>query len=304
MGRFIRLPFPPSPPPCARGGKRFSFSLEDYARMAIDLSFCHIVSYYMHAGYRLFLSFFLFFFTVSNAYPFTMSRFFDSNGNPAVSPRARSGGTSSQAIAGYAVPEGIELRKDITYEFYPVFGRSYSRIVRSAAENAPFVRGRNLRSTSRTVWGLGISYQYDYTYDVDKEHHTVQAVIDISDISIKYNITVTLPALLDDSSLNAVEKQLWKNYFRRLLEHEHGKVEIIQYVDTKKKVEDDVGEIKGLSFDYTNDSDVEHSVEVFLGEETDKIGREWIKKIKEKLAAYDQKPAGGEVPEPGKSSAK
>ncbi len=236
-----------------------------------------------------------------SAYPLTMSRFFDSGGNPTVFPLSGSGSASSRAISRYAVPEGIELRKDITYEYYPVFGRSYSSIVNSAADNGPFIKGRNVRSPARTDWGLGISYQYDYTYDVDEELRTVRAVIDISDVSVKYNITITLPALLDDSALNPVEKRLWKNYFRRLLEREDGKAAIIRDENTRKEIEDAVKDIKGLSFDYIDEDEVEHSVKVFLGDETDKIGREWVKKIGEKLDEYNREPSGGNLPRQGGS---
>ncbi len=251
----------------------------------------------MHTGYRLLLSVLLVFFTAGNAYPFTMTRFFASSGNPATAPLVKAGKGSLHGISGYAVPEGIELRKDINYEYYPVFGKSYSGILNSAAENGPFIRSMNRRSPSTIDWGFGISYHYDYTYEIDEELQTVHALIDISDVSINYEITVTLPALLDDTSLNAVEKKLWKSYFHRLLEREHGRADVIRDEDTRKKIEDAVKEIKGLSFDYTSDSDIEQSVEFFLGEETDRIGREWAKKISEKLEGHEKKEAVGTSPQ-------
>ncbi len=245
----------------------------------------------MRKGYTLLLAFLLVTFAVSNAYPLNESRYFGSNGNPTVFPGARGGVASSRAVSGYAVPEGIELRDDVTYEYYPVFGKSYSAVVKSITENGPLVKGRNVRSASKTDWGIGISYEYDYTYDIDDELRTVHSIVDVSDVSVRYHITITLPALLDDSSLTVIEKRLWKNYFRRILEHEHGKADIIRAEDTRKKIEEAVEDIKGLSFDYTDDIDIEHSVEVFMGEETDKIGREWVKKIRENIDAYDRMPA-------------
>jgi hypothetical protein len=240
----------------------------------------------MGIRYRLVLSVLLFFFTVTNAYAFTMTRYFDSHGNPTVPPRAQNGERSFRGVSRYAVPDGIELPEGLSYDYYPVFG-------------GPLIEGRDVRSPSGTRWSLGISYQYNYTYEVDEELRTVRATIDISDVSVKYDITITLPALLDDSSLNVVEKRLWKNYFRRLLEREKGKAEIIRDEDTRKEIEGAVGEIKGLSFDYTDDDAIEHSVKVFLGEETDKIGREWVKKIGEKLDAYDRKNNRSIWPRPG-----
>jgi hypothetical protein len=246
----------------------------------------------MRTRYCLLLAGVLVLVAVSSAYPLTISEFFDSDGRPSSSPRLPSVGEHSRRTSGYAVPGGIELRKDITYEYYPVFGRSFSEIVRSAEENGPFVKRRNTRSTSKTDWGLGISYHYDYTYEIDEELGTVRATIDVSDVSIKYDVAITLPALLDDTSLNAVERKLWRNYFQRLLEREHGRVAVIEDAETRKKMEDGIGDIKGVSFDYTGENDIERSIEVYLKQETQDIAGEGIKKIREKLSEYNRNTGG------------
>jgi hypothetical protein len=243
----------------------------------------------MRTGYCLLLTGVLVFVAVSGAYPLTISEFFDSDGNPTSSPHMLTGSEPFRGTSGYAVPGGVELRKDITYEYYPVFGRSFSEIVRSAEENGPFVRRRNERSTSKTNWNLRISYHYDFTYEIDEELRTVHAAIDISDIAIKYDVAITLPVLLDDTSLNTVERKLWRNYFQRLLEREHDRVAVVEDTDIRKKMEDDIGDIKGVSFDYTNENDIERSVEVYLKRETQDIAGEGIKKIREKLSEYNRK---------------
>jgi predicted secreted Zn-dependent protease len=250
----------------------------------------------MRTGYSLLLAGILVFVAVSGAYPLTISEFFDRDGNPASSPRMPSGSGPFRGTSGYAVPGGVELRKDITYEYYPVFGRSFSEIVQSAEENGPFVKRRKARFTSKTDWGLRISYHYDFTYEIDEELRTVHATIDISDVAIKYDVAITLPALLDDTSLNAVERKLWRNYFQRLLEREHGRVAVIEDADTRKKMEDDIAEIKGVSFDYTNENDIERLVEVFLKQETQGIAGEGIKKIREKLSEYNRKTGDSDTP--------
>jgi hypothetical protein len=238
----------------------------------------------------------LVFVTANSAYPLKISEFFDSDGSPAASPRINRGSEPSRGTSSYAVPEGVELRKDVTYEYYPVFGRSFSEIVRSSEENGPFIKRRNVRFASKTDWGLGISYHYDYTYEIDAELRTVRATIAISDVAIRYDVAMTLPILLDDTSLNAVERKLWRNYFRRLLEREHGRVAVIEDTDTREKIKGDIADIKGVSFDYTNEKDIERSVEFFLKEETREIGSDGIKKIREKLSEYDRKTGYADTP--------
>jgi hypothetical protein len=243
----------------------------------------------MHTGSCFLLAGVLVFVAFSSAYPLTISEFFDSDGRPASSPNMLPGGEPLRGTSGYAVPGGIELRKDITYEYYPVFGRSFSEIIRSAEENGPLIKRRNARFTSKTDWSLGISYHYEYTYEIEGELQTVHAAIDISDSAVQYDITITLPAL------NAVERTLWRNYFRRLLDREHGRVAVIEDADTRKKIEGDIRAIKGVSFEYTSQSDVERSVEFFLKQETQEIAGKWIKRINEHLSEYDMKTGYGEV---------
>jgi predicted secreted Zn-dependent protease len=251
----------------------------------------------MRTRYHLLMAVLLVLVTAGSAQSFTISVFFDSNGNPSSSTRKNSGSGIFHRTSSYAVPEGVKLRKDITYEYYPVFGRSFSEIVKSAAENGPFVKTKDARFTSKTDWGLGISYNYDYTYEIDEDSGIVHATIDISDVAIKYDVAVTLPALLDDSSLNAVEKKLWKNYFRRLLKKEHGRVAIIEDANIRKQMESDIGDIEGVSFDYTDENDIERSVEIYLEEETQEIGSRGIKKIRENLARYDGEKGSGGSPD-------
>jgi hypothetical protein len=138
----------------------------------------------MRTGYCLFLAGVLVFVAVSSTYPLTISEFFDSEGSPSSSPRKTPGGEPSRGTSGYAVPGGVELRKDITYEYYPVFGRSFSEIIRSSEGNGPLIKRRNARFTTKTDWSIGISYHYLYKYEIDEELRTVHATIDISDVAV------------------------------------------------------------------------------------------------------------------------
>jgi hypothetical protein len=61
-------------------------------------------------------------------------------------------------------------------------------------------------------------------------------------------------------------------------------------------MECEIGDIKGASFDYTSQNDIERSVEFFLKQETQEIAGDGIKKIKERLSEYDRKTGYGDPP--------
>ncbi len=236
----------------------------------------------------------LFLFMITRTAPAaTITQSFDSNGNSTSHSLGKSGTHRPAAASRYAAPEGIELHGDITYEYYPVFGKSFSEAVKSAEENGPLVRNKNVRSTSKFAWGLGFSFQYDYTFETDEDTRTVHATIDIPDVEMTYDIVITIPALLDDTELSPVEKKLWKNYLRRILEREYGRAAIVHDEELKKKAVEEIKGLKEVVFDYTNRRDIDAAVEFFLKEESAGIGRDLIKKINERLAEYDRKAAPG-----------
>ena len=80
--------------------------------------------------YTILLSMVFVFLYCSISYP-EISQNFDSNGNP-ISSVSKSSveNRSRRRINRHSVPEGIELQNDIRYEFYPVFGKTFSEIVR------------------------------------------------------------------------------------------------------------------------------------------------------------------------------
>jgi hypothetical protein len=224
----------------------------------------------------------------------TISQDFDSEGAPVSSRPQRAATDITGKTSRYSVPEGVELHKDITYEFYPVFGKTFSEIIKSSEENGPHNKAANRRFASMLKWGLGWSYQFDYSYGIDEEEGKVHAAMDILDINVTYHITITLPTLIDDTPLNPIERNLWKIYLQRLLEHEHARAGIIQDSNSKNAVLNSIREINYLIFDYQNGSDIENTVGLFIREETSKIGREWIRKINVQLQEYERNngPAG------------
>ena len=222
----------------------------------------------------------------SLSYPET-SQYFDSDGN-SLSSGSRTRETSlSYGVQGSYIPEGVELQKDIRYEFFPVFGKTFSDIVRSAEENSPADLKNKRRLPSRAVWVLGWSYKIAHSYGIDEEDKTVHVAVEIYDINITCDFTITLPALIDDSALNPAEKNLWKNYYLRLIEYESDHARIIRDKEAQEELRKKFGELSYVIFEYSADIDIQKTVETFIRKETEKIGSAWAKNLKKRIGEYD-----------------
>jgi predicted secreted Zn-dependent protease len=192
--------------------------------------------------------------------------------------------------ADHSVPEGLALRKDVQYEFYPVFGKTFAEIVRSAEENGPLNKKISARQTSAYDWRIGWTYRFSFTAEEDEETGAVHCDIVIHDVNPAYSVSIILPALTDDSSLNPVEKELWKNYLMSLLEREHAHVRIIKD-DTQDIILKRLGEVTYLLLSPEEAADMENAVERFVRAETEKTGRDIVVMIRQKLSAFDADPA-------------
>lgn len=241
----------------------------------------------MEKKYHYLILFFMVFSFPRNAVS-AISLEFDSQGNLLSSDSGRIADFSTTKTSNFAVPEGVELRKDIAYEFYPVFGKTFSEIVRSVEENGPVDKTTNSRMKTRLDWSLGLSFQIDYSYGVDEDENKVHAAVDILDIGFNYHIKITLPTLLDDTPLNPIEKKLWRNYLQRLLENEYERAAIIRGDNFTKTAIESIKEVNYFIFDYRGDSAVERTVISSLREDATKIVREMIKKINDRLNDHDK----------------
>jgi len=233
----------------------------------------------------LFLSVILFY---SNASCAEISQYFDSNGNSLPSGNRSGEHGPSYGIQRYSIPEGIELQKDIRYEFYPVFGKTFSEIVRSAEENSPVNLKNKNRLPSRSDWTLGWNYKLAYSYGIDEEERTAHTAVEIYDVNINYHITILLPTLIDDTALNPAEKTLWKNYYLRLVEYEHDHAKIIRDSDAQKALIKKFNDLNYVIFDYSEETDIQKTVETFIQRETEKTGSEWIKNLKKRINEYEK----------------
>jgi len=241
----------------------------------------------MKLRYTILLSMVFVFLCYSISYP-EISQNFDSNGNSISSGSKSSVDRRSSRINRHSVPEGIELQNDIQYEFYPVFGKTFSEIVRSAEENSPVDLKSRKRLPTRFQWSVGWSYKVDHSTEIDESDNTPQEEVEIYDVSIKYNIKITLPTLIDDTVLNPSEKTLWKNYYDSLVEYEHDHARIIRDNDAKKELLSKFSDLDYMIFDYSKEIDIQKAVETFIKKETESIGSAWVKDLKKRIDAYDR----------------
>ncbi len=225
---------------------------------------------------------------------------FDAAGNLVSAPK-KSLPQSAHRSQKYSVAQSLGLRPDVRYEFYPVFGRTYAEIVKSAEENGPYDRKSRKRQTSTFAWSLGWSYQLSYTTEYDEENDKLHIDILIHDIDLFYDITVTLPVLTDDSSLNDIEKELWKNYIAVILAYEHGKVKIVKD-NTREDIIRRMGEVVYLMLDGEQEQDAEKLIERAVREETALIGKQTVMQIQERLDQYGKRGGGGTDPNVRKQS--
>jgi len=218
-----------------------------------------------------------------------ITQYFDSAGNPLSSKSRNRTASPAGSMQRYSVPEGIVLQKDIRYEFYPVFGNTFSEIVQSAEENIPVNSKDKNMHPAGFDWSVGWTYDLDYSEEMDEEDQIVRVSVEIYDINIIYDIKITLPTLIDDTVLNPAEKNLWKNYYLRLVKYEHDRANIIRDKDAQDELRKKFTALTSSVFFFPPDTDVKKTVESLIKKETQKIGSEWVRNLKKKISEYDRK---------------
>lgn len=212
-------------------------------------------------------------------------QFFGPGGEVIARPEKRDSGSRG---APYQLPEGVKLLADVSYVFYPVFGRTFAETVRSSEENGPFHPALKRRAPSRSVWNVGWSYGLSYSHDIDRQNNAVYVSVEMKDLKVFHDVTVYLPVLIDDTSMNPVEKTLWKNYFTRLMDHEHDHARIVRDEGVEKEAITKLSELDYFMLSYEEGMQVERLVEPYIREESEKIGRAWARAIAGRCEEYDK----------------
>jgi hypothetical protein len=241
----------------------------------------------MKLRYVLILSFFCFFLSDSISYP-EISQYFDGDGHP-FTPEGRNRDESpADGIERYSVPEGIVLQKNIRYEFYPVFGKTFSEIVQSAEENMPVEPEEKRGIPSRFDWTVGWNYKVDYSEEIDEEGRIVRVSAEIYDIRMDYDLKITLPTLIDDTVLNPAEKKLWKNYYMRLLGHEYDRANMVRGKAAQEELRKKFTDLNNTVFVFSTDIDIQRTLEAFMKKETQRLGAEWIRNLKKTISEHEK----------------
>ncbi|MBI5100783.1 MAG: hypothetical protein HZB33_02940 [Nitrospirae bacterium] len=222
-----------------------------------------------------------------------ISIYADGRGNIVSAPPARSETKGLDKAPRYGVPEGTELLKNVEYEFYLVSGRTFSEVIKSIDENGPFNRDRSRRLPYRCDWVLGVTYQFSATYAIEEESAKVHVEFTIYDISTDDRIHIMLPALIDDTFLNPVEKNIWNQYLLRLVGQAHDTVKILRDPGSGRKVSDGIGEISYVIFDYKEGMDVEKAIESYLKQESEKLVSDWARESGRRVSEYEKTTAYG-----------
>lgn len=218
------------------------------------------------------------------AYPAELTQYFDSEGNLSTSTPLK----PVAAAEGYIIPQGLSFESGVDYNFYPVFGKTFSQLVQSAEENGPYDRTRKRRSPSTMNWRTGLRYSVEYDHQRDEESGSIHAAIELKEIDLSFFISVTLPALIDNASLNPAERHLWKDYVGRLLEHEHDHVIIIKDRESRSELVKKLSEINYLIIEHAADTDIDGLIMRYINTETARIAKSWIRQIRQRSEEYDR----------------
>ncbi|TAL27188.1 MAG: DUF922 domain-containing protein, partial [Nitrospirae bacterium] len=189
----------------------------------------------------------------------------------------------------------LDYKKDVSYDYYPVMGKNLREVIASADRNGPFDSKENKNYPAQTRWRLGWSYNFDYSYKIEGEY--IHAAVNIFDINIDSDITVTLPMITEGTELSPHELELWGKYVKGLFEHEHDHVRITTdplYWDEARKA---ISEMKELTLPYAGHGDIDSIIKSTVKAGTEKMGHDLMMLIKERNDEYDRLTEHGLKPE-------
>lgn len=180
----------------------------------------------------------------------------------------------------------LDLKENISYDYYTVYGKTFEDAVMSTRINGPFDTGKNRQFAARTEWRLGLSYSYDSSYRIEDEK--IFASLNLHAIVFKSDITVLLPGLSESSVMSGHELIAWEAFVKGLLDHEHDHVRIVQDASQWDKARLQISELRELTIPLdkrvTPDAAIKRAVEA----ETARISHNLIIAIKAANEEYDR----------------
>ncbi len=189
----------------------------------------------------------------------------------------------------------LNFRDDVSYNFYPVTGRSLPELVAATDRLGPFDAKEGRRYAAQTQWKFGLAYQLDFSYQRQGERVTAQ--VNVRDIDFRPEITVLLPELSDTRLLPDHELKMWEHYVQQLLAHEHDHVRIVQDLGFKQEIVDGITGIRELTFSAADDGRQDEAVRRTVDARVTNVVHEHIRMIKQLNDAYDDVTDHGRKPE-------
>jgi len=193
--------------------------------------------------------------------------------------------------------QGIRLnfRDDVSYNFYPVTGRSLPELVAATDSLGPFDAKEGRRYAAQTQWRYGLAYQLDFSYQ--RQGNLVTAQVNVHDIDFRPEITILLPELSDTRLLSAHELKLWEHYVQRILVHEHDHVRIVQDQRFRQEIVDGIAGIRELTFSAADEGRQDEAVRRAADSRITNVVHEHVRTIKQLNEAYDDVTDHGRKPE-------
>ncbi len=189
----------------------------------------------------------------------------------------------------------LSFRDDVNYDFYPVTAHTFQEAVMATSMNGPFDARENKRYAAQTKWNMGWSYSMRSTYRTEPPY--VRVSLNIYDFRLRSDITVLLPILTEDSSLDEHDLMLWQKFVQVLLEHEHDHVALVKDASYRQEAMRRVSSISEITLDYDPAAVMEEAIKSAVEARTAKIGHDLIREIKSRNDEYDRLTEHGLKPE-------
>lgn len=205
--------------------------------------------------------------------------------------------TSKEIIPPEIIAKELKssLIEDVLYDYYPVNAKNYHDAVNSTSLNGPYDEKENKNYAGQTTWNLGLSYKYDYSYQIAGSQ--VNIFTNIYDVEFKSYISVLLPSLSENSTLSDHDMVQWNSFLKGLLDHEHDHVKIVREQSFREEALQRISTLKEFTFNYGPASNLDELIRNTVETETSKIGCDMSKKIKKLNDEYDRLTDHGLKPE-------
>lgn len=191
---------------------------------------------------------------------------------------------------------GTRPRPDVRYVSYPVFGKSFVEIMKSVDESGPQTAGRPKRGPSSFEWVTGLTFGYDYTYEIDEDAGQAVVSLEIVELNQRDGFRITIPHLVNDTALNPIELSLYQGFLAKLLEQEHRRIEIVQDPGIWNELRAGIDRLLVFKVSLVEGMDIERTIESILSREAASLGKQRAKRIQDRMSEFDRKAAGAGSP--------